>query len=485
MEGHGVVRRKDCPPAKTTTNRWDTADVSSFYVNNLPRDTFKKELWAPCAALGNLVDIYIAGRKDASGSFFAFVRYQNPADADSIVYGLNDVTCSGRKLSANIAKHGRTLPQKPQKKPVTNPIPIVNMTTRGTRSFAEVAGGKMQPSPAIVVKEEVEIEKWLDKSILVRRAKNFDILCNFPSLFELEGFEVAEAKYGGGINILLKFITGRAAEIFKANKVLWLKWFSNMEFFGASNGPFVRIAWIKITGIPLTAWDEENLVAITVFPDSDSEEEEADMEEDDDGISDTFDQNYMDDEEGEFRPDDGFGAMENGKFGGKNELPENHLGELPLSHAEEGACSTYFNGGAKRDMEAPLPIGAQLLIHDPITRQPNTQATGPFGPGSAHRTPPSGPASSPEFELGDSAMKRRRTKIKSKITIRFHKRLSQSRSPLRSLDLNQQASSASSQPLHGNDGNNTSQKTAQSTSEIFILRIGSHHRTRKSGGLPV
>ncbi|KAL4560581.1 hypothetical protein LXL04_032734 [Taraxacum kok-saghyz] len=466
-----VVRRKGRPPVKTTTNRWDTADVSSFFVNNLPGDAFRKELWAPCAALGNLVDIYIAGRKDASGSFFAFVRYENPADADSIVHGLDEVSCRGRKLSANISKRGRSLPQKPQKKPATNPIPIINLATRGNRSFAEVAGGKTQPSPAVAIKEEEEIKKWLDKSILVGKAKNFDILCNFPSLLELEGFEVAEVKYGGGMNIFLKFKTGRAAEIFKANKVLWLKWFSTMDFFGASNGPFERIAWIKITGIPLTAWNEENLAKITskfgrtvccvssfwnnrdvshckiLFPDSESEEEDADMGEEDDGISDTFDQNYMEVEEGEFRPEESFVA--------------------PVI----GTCPR----GIRRSHP---PNGIQPVIPIPVNSQPNSNSNGPvlctLCSGPAHRTPPSGPASSPDFEVRDSAMKRRRIKFKTKIgcsRVGSHKRPAKSRSPLRSIDLNQQASSDVTQSSHG-DVNPLTQQSAQATSEASSSELG-------------
>ncbi|KAL4582449.1 hypothetical protein LXL04_006998 [Taraxacum kok-saghyz] len=135
------VRRKRKPSDKP---------IISFYVSNLPGDTFRKELWDPCAALGKHVDIYIAGRKNAASSFFAFVRYEDPADPISIADSRSGVTCRRRK----------------------------------------------------------------------------------------------------------------AAEMFKANKNISLKWFSRVDHVGSSSENSNRVDWLKIVGLPMIAWDEINFSAI-------------------------------------------------------------------------------------------------------------------------------------------------------------------------------------------------------------------------------
>ncbi|CAI9274575.1 unnamed protein product [Lactuca saligna] len=48
-------------------------------------------------------------------------------------------------------------------------------------------------------------ETWTSRSVLVGEAKNFGTLCNFPSLLDLEGFDVVESKYLGGMKIIIKF----------------------------------------------------------------------------------------------------------------------------------------------------------------------------------------------------------------------------------------------------------------------------------------
>ncbi|KAL4584515.1 hypothetical protein LXL04_009118 [Taraxacum kok-saghyz] len=263
------VRRKKPNQYPANTNdtaaaafRWWANDpsISSFYVSNLPGGASKKDLWGACSRLGNLVDIYIAGRKDASGKFFAFIRYSDVSDPGAVEDGLCNIICRGRKLVANCAKHPRNIPKlisKRQAIPVPKPFAPA---PRDSRSFAEVAGGKAASVEEKKVQLECikEVSEWTDKSVLVAEAKCYDTLCNFPSLVELEGYDVAEFKYLGGMLTMIKFKTDKAAEIFKANKCIWMKWFNWVDFMGKKLWRFERIAWLKIVGIPLLAWGESN-----------------------------------------------------------------------------------------------------------------------------------------------------------------------------------------------------------------------------------
>ncbi|KAL4556027.1 hypothetical protein LXL04_038662 [Taraxacum kok-saghyz] len=225
-EWREVRRRKVVVPP---VRRWDMDDsVTSFYVANLPGDVLRNELWEPCAKLGNLVDVYIAGRRNAAGVFFAFVRFKDVVDSDKIERSLNEVA--------------KVLPRKVSV-PAPNRVPSAS---RDSRSFADVMKGKEVQRCVLELKLNCisEVNEWVCSAVLVVEAKSFDILSNFPSLLELDWFDVVESKYLG--------------EVFKSNKGIWMRWFNWVDFVGKRSWCFERIAWLKIVRIPLPAWDDEN-----------------------------------------------------------------------------------------------------------------------------------------------------------------------------------------------------------------------------------
>ncbi|KAL4572015.1 hypothetical protein LXL04_018783 [Taraxacum kok-saghyz] len=259
------VRRRPSAPKNFNGDRND-ANITSFYISNIPGDATKSEIWRPCSRLGKLVDVYIAGRRDASGAFFAFVRFEKVENPEKLEEELNGITCRGRRLAANLAKHprkaGDPVPNRPAGTvPLRQVLPPAN---RGHRSFADVAKGKKEaePSVSLNLSRINEISEWTKEAALVGEAKDFDTLCSFPSLIALEGYDVVECKYLGGMVVDIKFKSKRAAEVFMANKSIWLKWFAWVEHMGKKALRFERIAWIKFTGVPITAWDDANFAAI-------------------------------------------------------------------------------------------------------------------------------------------------------------------------------------------------------------------------------
>ncbi|KAL4587663.1 hypothetical protein LXL04_000535 [Taraxacum kok-saghyz] len=78
----------------------------------------------------------------------------------------------------------------------------------------------------------------------------------------MEGYDISEIKYLGGMQVIIKFKTVNAARVFKANKSIWMKWLVWVDVYGSRSYNLDCIAWIKITGVPLHAWDEENMMAI-------------------------------------------------------------------------------------------------------------------------------------------------------------------------------------------------------------------------------
>ncbi|KAL4567540.1 hypothetical protein LXL04_023127 [Taraxacum kok-saghyz] len=385
------VRRKASAPKTfpTTSNHQDNHSITSFYVCNLPGGARKGDIWRPCAKMGELVDIYIAGRRDAIGSFFAFVRYAKVTDPSSIEDGLNKLTCRGRKLNANCARHPRA--HQDQKNTFVPPVKSkikFQAAPRDSRSFADVIGGKEPtntPLPTIPMTAFPEIMDWVANGMLVGVAKSFDMLCNFPSLVSLEGFNVCEIKYLGGMNVAIKCKSGRDAEILKANKNIWLIWFNSLEHFGKNLFWFERIAWIK----PGSFWNnsdvsfgkmciltacrmkvaEERMADLNgvkykvgimeveddwvpfnpfvVHDQTDSEESEED-DEFEEGVSDTWDQQDMDLEDEGIRQDDhgpadASPAIEKEEtvdgsehVGNPNSLHGEKVGETPCLHIPHG-----------------------------------------------------------------------------------------------------------------------------------------------------
>lgn len=55
--------------------------ITSYYVSNLPEGVLKAQIWKSFQKYGRVADIYIGGKKDRSGSTFAFVRFENIRDA--------------------------------------------------------------------------------------------------------------------------------------------------------------------------------------------------------------------------------------------------------------------------------------------------------------------------------------------------------------------------------------------------------------------
>ncbi|KAL4576767.1 hypothetical protein LXL04_012866 [Taraxacum kok-saghyz] len=165
------------------------------------------------------------------------------------------------------------------KTPAPKPHRFFHDTRTISRTFADVARGavakgsnpaklapmapesppKEVPMPIPVIRE---MQEWLGCCTLVGETKSFDTLCNFPALISMEGFDIAEIKYVGGLQVLMQFKLEKAANVFKANRNVWLKWFTWVDSFGKKSVRFERVVWIKITGIPIVAWDESNFAAI-------------------------------------------------------------------------------------------------------------------------------------------------------------------------------------------------------------------------------
>ncbi|KAL4589627.1 hypothetical protein LXL04_002535 [Taraxacum kok-saghyz] len=265
--GWTEVRRRKMQASKDPPGRREDGLLTSFYVCNLPGDANKQEIREKCKKTGTLEDVYLAGRRNAVGSFFAFLKFSNVDDAAEVEKALNDIHIRGRKLKANRAKHPRRPTMEHRNRVPTKRGGIQHQVgqkvyrVKDVRTFADAAKG-VKPSPVkppLVLNSIKEVAEWSLNATLVGEAKSFDMLCSLPSLIGMEGYDILETKYLGGMQVIIKFKSDKAAKVFRANKCIWSKWFTWVEANRSRPGGQERIAWVKIVGIPLHAWDEDNL----------------------------------------------------------------------------------------------------------------------------------------------------------------------------------------------------------------------------------
>lgn len=131
---------------------------------------------------------------------------------------------------------------------------------RDSRLFVDVMKGNsyLSPSVKIPLKTINQNSTWLSNVVAIGEVRDFDTICNFPSANAMEGNDIFEIKYFGGVFVALKLLMGRVFEVFKANKNHRSKWLNRLDLARKNIVRFEIIAWIKITCLPISSREEAN-----------------------------------------------------------------------------------------------------------------------------------------------------------------------------------------------------------------------------------
>ncbi|KAK8714362.1 hypothetical protein V6N13_149555 [Hibiscus sabdariffa] len=86
--------------------RWGEGrkEIVSLYVQNLPTQLHWSGLRQTFGRHGDVVDSFIAGKKNRAGKRFGFVRFPNIADAERAIERLNGFSLYGFSLSVSFAR---------------------------------------------------------------------------------------------------------------------------------------------------------------------------------------------------------------------------------------------------------------------------------------------------------------------------------------------------------------------------------------------
>lgn len=208
---------------------------------------------------------------------FAFVRFKKGKGEKEMERMMQGTKCNGTVLTVNIARYERKqLPA--QNVADTNNFRYVQQPSRRSlrdgRSFMEVATGRRKsdtppPPPSALEKNPVTLvggssmAEWLHCPLtLVGETISFEKLRNLPLKIRLGSAHSYCMKYLGGLMVGIRFQSPFDVEEFLANKTYWGTWFKEFKAGTEVSRVFDGLAWLRIVGLPIKLFDEENFSRI-------------------------------------------------------------------------------------------------------------------------------------------------------------------------------------------------------------------------------
>ncbi|KAJ0569677.1 putative RNA recognition motif domain, nucleotide-binding alpha-beta plait domain superfamily [Helianthus annuus] len=251
--------------------------VVKFFVSNLPDKCSSKEVGDLFSRFGEVVGVYVARKRDKNGNRFGFISFRGVRDKREMEKNMKDVKMGSFKLQVNVArfslenKEGPRVAEnhvnssygpsggfkagnqfKPNMPFYPNPLGTAYRDTLvGSSKVSNIEELMVEVSSFVKPEEE-----WPEKSLIVRTV-DLKTLNMLDKLLESVGGPKVLIKYVGGLYLLLIFDCSDDMERFKNDISGVNDWFSWLEVWKGQTLPFERIAWLKITGVPLHLMDVE------------------------------------------------------------------------------------------------------------------------------------------------------------------------------------------------------------------------------------
>ncbi|CAH1415580.1 unnamed protein product [Lactuca virosa] len=102
------------------------------------------------------------------------------------------------------------------------------------------------------------MKDWLKKGVLIGESHSLDHMANLHTL----GIIKEETKYLGGLKLAIHFRWSAEAKEYLEDKNRWQDWFKWLVMADQFHQDYERVAWLKITGVPLQLWEENNFSII-------------------------------------------------------------------------------------------------------------------------------------------------------------------------------------------------------------------------------
>ncbi|KAD6794925.1 hypothetical protein E3N88_05821 [Mikania micrantha] len=252
---------------RKSTRKLSSFPNTTFFVSNLPEDCTAELLRSVFMEYGDVIDAYVAVKKDRMGGVFGFVRFPLMKDTKIMEEKLKNVFIGNLKVAVNLARYDRNgenreihlnkRPHAPVSRMHVNLQSWSNMLYKSGRSFKDAVLNRPDQSGSHEIclkgyKPQPQV-LW-GNGVLMGRSKDLLSLCNLGMwVSKLKGF--TNVRYMGGLYVMISFKSKEDADNVIKESCLWDEWFSKLHAWEGNSIPYERVAWIKVLGVPPQLWD--------------------------------------------------------------------------------------------------------------------------------------------------------------------------------------------------------------------------------------
>ncbi|KAJ0726255.1 putative RNA recognition motif domain, nucleotide-binding alpha-beta plait domain superfamily [Helianthus annuus] len=251
----------------------NTGNITKFFLSNLPDGCTPWELSCFLKKFGEIAGTYVAKKRDKEGNRFGFASFRNVPDRDKLVADLKGLKMGNFKLKINIARFaaensGFSGGAGSKTKEADGPkveLPGFDRSKlfafRDDRTYSGVLGkdkvaGSRQgasgfPEKELVVPDRTVAFSELFGKAVVGRTVDLETLVDLDRLLGIVKTKFEKIQYLGGLSILVSFDDEVAAKGFLEASQVWGPWFSKLALWAGQSLPLERLAWLKLSGVPL------------------------------------------------------------------------------------------------------------------------------------------------------------------------------------------------------------------------------------------
>ncbi|KAJ0762284.1 putative RNA recognition motif domain, nucleotide-binding alpha-beta plait domain superfamily [Helianthus annuus] len=252
--------------------------ITKVFITNLPEKCSGNNLSDFIRSYGDIYDLYIARKRDKAGNCFGFVSFLDVKDRKELIRQICNTRIGDCWLIANIArftlKEGEIRPELavPNRQHVniknTSPEEGGRPTGRstssffnGSRSFSDTLTGK-KDGKSIMIGNGVNACRNLHRKALVARMFDLDALKSIHVILNDICPSKGKVQYLGGLSILISFEDEEVASSVLVDAKKLNDKFSAVDLWEGQTFGFERLAWLKLTGLPLHLITSEVIDAV-------------------------------------------------------------------------------------------------------------------------------------------------------------------------------------------------------------------------------
>ncbi|KAJ9547472.1 hypothetical protein OSB04_020015 [Centaurea solstitialis] len=203
----------------------------TFFFTNFPEEESERSLWQVFKKQGELVDLYLARKRNGWGRRFGFVRFVKVSEWRSLEIKLNVIWLGNFKLKVNLARYGRK-----------------SLKSRDSSQGGKEFGGRSHLRGTTPTKLAGGSSSLRTFAEVVKGLGG--------SLCKLEGWPETRISYIGGLFLQLEFLKKENAIAFlEGAELVWKDWFASLRWWTKSFYPPKRLAVLEIQGLPVHVWN--------------------------------------------------------------------------------------------------------------------------------------------------------------------------------------------------------------------------------------